>query len=131
MITSVMKKCTRALSEPILLQVYTQFLEKDLLKEITLRLKTISKLSCLMFVTMPININTQSITSRSLEVSIQNQISLGKTMKLVVLVNGLAFQAALRMKESLDHSLNNLRQKMWTELLLIHLKVISQFSKFT
>ena len=80
---------------------------------------------------MPININTQSITSRSLEVSIQNQISLGKTMKLVVLVNGLAFQAALRMKESLDHSLNNLRQKMWTELLLIHLKVISQFSKFT
>jgi hypothetical protein len=112
MITSVMKKCTRALSEPILLQVYTQFLEKDLLKEITLRLKTISKLSCLMFVTMPININTQSITSRSLEVSIQNQISLGKTMKLVVLVNGLAFQAALRMKESLDHSLNNLRQKM-------------------
>ena len=126
-----MKKCTRALSEPILLQVYTQFLEKDLLKEITLRLKTISKLSCLMFVTMPININTQSITSRSLEVSIQTQISLGKTMKLVVLVNGLAFQAALRMKESLDHSLNNLRQKMWTELLLIHLKVISQFSKFT
>ena len=58
---------------------------------------------------MPININTQSITSRSLEVSIQNQISLGKTMKLVVLVNGLAFQAALRMKETLEDSLSNLK----------------------
>ena len=128
---SVMKNCTRALSKPIHPQLSTQFLEKDLLKEITVLLKTISNFSCLMSVTMLININTQAITSRSLEVSTHLQNSLWKTMKLEASVNGLAFQTALKVKQTQDHSLNNHKCNKWKVRWLMITPEISQFSKFT